>query len=755
MRTAMQVAAFLAVFLFACTPCLLASELTILPEKSLRIPVPYGKTEGLEQLRLINPSAGRLDIEATAGDIQHLPSGRKARMAFHRSGSDLYFVRIALEAGTATDLAVRVSDVSVPGPFSGFIRIRTPEEAYDLEITADKTPPPPIELVDSRDGRIDLAAGSPEQSSFSIKLHNPEGGGIREIFVEASLVLNGQPGLLSALVSPHGRIVLEQGESRRLTLTFDRIRKGSYEGILSIQDLQNDHIRQEFMIGVKSPFMSWCDLLNSRNHKVIALVFLGAISSLLLTRLLPVASRRKVNREKILDLRDRIRRLTAYELKLQHKFTVEINKAEALNDVTKPYTPSASERLKTVDDILEIIENHLEIREKISSVYAHIDVKDVLPFSMEERIRRILSEADLLLFQEQPEAARERIKEAESQLEWDPQSKSSLDYYAKCLDSLEKISKDTQIHDSHLARLVRECQESIPGGLTSGAVSRTRSAEPEGVRDAFRTWDLQYSRVLIYHGFLKNLHKDLRKEQNANVYGELQSELIELLQSNRYDDLRDAVDHCLSWQRGVTLSMIRDALRENEFDVFPQKDTVYLNETVTYAFHFQDDALNRSPLADRFIYSWDFGDLTGDTEGRKVIHYYRRRGKFILARSWLKRKAVAAGIGSGPEWRSFGVGISVFTPDRCRIAHRPDAVTVSVKEPIESRFGSGISFPESIGFLVTFIVSCVIAVATTYDEAYTFTSVKDFLAPFLLGFGLDIGRDTIRGAYEKVSARSS
>lgn len=143
MRTAMQVAAFLAVFLFACTPCLLASELTILPEKSLRIPVPYGKTEGLEQLRLINPSAGRLDIEATAGDIQHLPSGRKARLAFHRSGSDLYFVRIALEAGTATDLAVRISDVSVPGPFSGFIRIRTPEEAYDLEITADKTPPPP------------------------------------------------------------------------------------------------------------------------------------------------------------------------------------------------------------------------------------------------------------------------------------------------------------------------------------------------------------------------------------------------------------------------------------------------------------------------------------------------------------------------------------------------------------------------------------------------------------------------------------
>lgn len=585
----------------------------------------------------------------------------------------------------------------------------------------------PIELIGSEDGILELQMASPKKKKFQLLLKNPLSAGKKEIMIR-ELELSSNIRTIVGEISAE-KIILEPGMQERITVTFFDIPKGEYAGVLTIKDFKNKGVIQEFNIKLKSDFLTLKNFLDMKG--IFLLVFLGAMVSLILTKALPVSARKKQNKEKISEIDNDIKILTAYEPLLKNKFSVELHRAKNLNDNTKIFTPSAQARLDSIDAILKKLENQLNVRKDISRVYMDIDSTDFLPFSSEEKIRRKLKDADLNLNMDKPDVAVKIKDEAIKMFQ------VNVDEYCKILNNRiddfmkhVEIAKTTtefrnfKIEDKNIVRLLIELSD-FPEKFKEKKTLKIGE---------IRRYDMIWQKVDIYcKRFLGESLKD-------NFPGE-EGKVLRLLESSQYDDIKMAMRYCDSMKQfRVSETMIENAIIQEKVNIVYYPTDPDVNEWVNFKLQFEDEYINKSPLRNNFRYIWDFGDKTKSAEGIEVIHYFKRRGLFILFRKWLRRN-LSIVFKDLKEWKKFDVSVNISNFRSNDDYSKIEPITVPISEPSGKGYRSGITFLGVFGFLIIFFLSCFIAVVSTYDETYSFKSFRNILTPFLLGFSLDISRE--------------
>ncbi|NTU41984.1 MAG: hypothetical protein HGA78_02820, partial [Nitrospirales bacterium] len=544
-------------------------------------------------------------------------------------------------------------------------------------------------------------------------------------------------------IDPKGQRKLE------ISLTQD-LPKGNYDAVVSLQTPDGSQVLQEFDLTIRTPYLPWIN--RCPKAAVFLLVFLGALTSIFLTTFPSISSTKRSNRERITDLRESIRRLTAFDKDLNNKFTVKLVEAEALNRNTKVYTPSASERLKNIETILQKLEEQLKVRQEISDRYVEIDSADTLPFSIEHQIRRTLREADQALYMDRPDLAREKQSEAKESLKFDHSAfvKHSSVIMKKAKALLKTLSDDPRRND--MLMLYNALTESVHNLAmiqpTQASASEFKKREFE---DKVRSLDMTFSKAEIYYvNLIKRAHEDIGKKDLMKAQECLSC-------SETYHDIEDALFVVESLREGVTEKLIHEALSRKEFSVVRHPSDPSVNSLVTFDLTFSNEKINKSPLIQtyRFRYVWAFGDGTSNAEGRMVIHYYKRRGLLVIFRNWLMRTLCILKL-RGTDWKSFPLSVEVLGTDGTILAtgnRNPVVPPVSVKEPLDREYSSGITLNSALGFFVTLFISSAISMTTTYEETYSFQTLKDIIAPFLLGFGLDIGRDKLQEAAKKYTQK--
>ncbi len=706
------------------------------------IPVLYGENLWEGTLRITNKTSENIMLDIIASDLKHEGAEKIADMSFIQNGLERSYIRIRLDK-PVTEIPFKVSKIDVRGNFIGEIKIKNLEnnKTHSLNVEVKKSDKPiPIELVDSKDGRLEFKMSSPYKKSFHFTLKNPDNSVFREVEIQDIVLRKNSKSIIgkisqewplpapSSIQMSNGvdkiPLTLEPGEEKRFYITFKDTPWVNHEGMLVIKDLQNKHIMQEFGITLISPYIVLY---------VFLLVLSGVVFSLLLTKSLPTSSQKKANRVTMSDIQERIRYLCVFERELRTKFTVELVRAKTLNDNTKIYTPSASERFEAIKTILGKLERYLDIREKISKIYIDIDSRDFLPYSKEQEIRTILKDADLSLYMDKPEDAENKIKSAEELQKFSSDDEQLMlqycrDLYAHLKDSIEKAEKHKNNIKSEfikdLMEKLKRAYSEINESLRSDEKTLKEKIRNRKFKEDIKMWDLQYKKIDTYLNFLETLHEDLKK--NKDRYDR---EVIELLRSDLYKDVNEATKLCDSLKLGVDDEMIKAAIEnvENQgFYIECEPTDPNVNRLVLFKLKFKskdNKDLNKSPLLDNLRYVWDFGDKTTKAEGREAFHYFKRRGPFILFRKWIRRNFM------NPIWKTFNVCVDL-SDYKCK-------KDIPIKEPVEEEYRSGITLLHVLSFTATLIISCVIVVATHY-ETYTFKSLKDYLMPFFIGFGLDI-----------------
>ncbi|MDI6890831.1 MAG: hypothetical protein QMC83_07850 [Thermodesulfovibrionales bacterium] len=184
-------------------------------------------------------------------------------------------------------------------------------------------------------------------------------------------------------------VTLGPGETKNVTISFLEIPKGNYTGILAIRD---EFTYQEYITSLNSPYIPLTPVIAAFKSVfkwewifVFALVFSGAMASIILTKAMPVASEKKKNRGKIIELNGLIKTLTVFELKLNVKFMVDLIKARTINDNTKIFTPSADERIKNINSILDKLDKQLGVRKKSAICISTLTARIFCHFPLKKR----------------------------------------------------------------------------------------------------------------------------------------------------------------------------------------------------------------------------------------------------------------------------------------------------------------------------------------------------------------------------------
>jgi hypothetical protein len=633
----------------------------------------------------------------------------------------------------------------------------------------------PLQLAEAKGGKLVLVMATSSQKAFTLTLKNPIGGAVRRVNVHASIQFQreGDSDVANAKVLPMGRLTLRPGEEVGLRVTFDRPPSGkyrgllrcSYEGELFVEDADKEPAGQQsadtdkkflelrsadsgklktdqpFVIVIVNPF-----LMCGGTVVVFILVVLGSIASLLLNKSLPISAAKAKNRQRIADLEEQAQPLTVFEHPLRDKIAVELNRLKTLNDNTKVWTPSAQARFNKIDQILEKTEKDLNTREKIRQCYLELNAKRFMHPPEEKAIRDILKDADNNLFQDHRDAAERRLEEAVTRLKQEDGGERHIKRDENLHKEIQRLLKRLKSfigeEYKYIEYLLREAEE-----LLERIDKLDTEKDMKESQDKIGQLELIFRKLDIFNTFQEYLNSDTQEMKGKYQKNSLQ--FMKYLRSDEYDDIEKAFALCNSLgQYGKDESDFEEAfLGEDKFHVLSYPPDPQIDRPVEFHLEFVEDAFNQSPLRSRYRCIWNFGDQTKETEGFRVVHFYKRHGKFILARKWIKRSwfIVKARLGKGGKnlqniFREYDLKIKVLSTTGKEI--KKYSKNLPVFEALEKDYSSGVTLLDGLGYGITLLISCAIAVST-YDGAECIKTLKDVLTPFLLGFGLDISKEKI------------
>ncbi|MDQ1327433.1 MAG: hypothetical protein QG641_713, partial [Candidatus Poribacteria bacterium] len=577
-------------------------DISINPDKELLIDVPYGEDQGKGKLEISNNGNNEIGVEIKASGLTQKGSDRTANLSFSEK-EEKTKLNITLKKSETKEITLIASNINVTEEFTGTIQFNAGAEKPELNVTVKKSKPlPPIELEDLTDGKLKLVMDSPYKLNYEFKLKNPEGSIYRELELK-DIELQNDGKVITGVISLEGikanvkkNISLEPGESKKVFISFQPLPgKGIYVGTLVINDFKNNRIEKEFGVSLECPYITFKKIFDNTWITTWAVVFclvlLGALCSFLLMKLVPISSDKRKNREKIVLLDEQIQQIKPNLKNLKTKFAVGLIKSKTLNDNTKMWTLSASERLKTVSTNLEGIESQLSIVKKIENIYNDIDSRDFIPFSKEQDIRVILKDAQLYLYQDKTDVVDNILKEVDDLLKFNSSDGQVVkNYFNNLNDNIEKLEAELKGENICIYDLLPELSivqkfDEIKKlkADTAKLEERINTGITDFIKD-LRDWDLTYNKLSIY----KKFSKILDEEQ----YGKQKEEVKNFLESDQYEDIDNAIALCESLKIHVSMEDIECAIENKKYHIVYDPPDPDVDGLITFELQFDDEKLN-------------------------------------------------------------------------------------------------------------------------------------------------------------------
>jgi hypothetical protein len=231
-----------------------------------------------------------------------------------------------------------------------------------------------------------------------------------------------------------------------------------------------------------------------------------------------------------------------------------------------------------------------------------------------------------------------------------------------------------------------------------------------------------------------------------------QEKLLTLLKAGLASDetLEDAEDLVRSMEDGLLEQNLIADLEQGKGRIdFDPPDPV-TEQIVTFRFVFRERQQDESFLAHRLRYEWNFGDGTRAAVGKERVHYFRKTTSDpgYKVRVIIKDRAGNT-VQKQEQLQKQGEAIQPFY----------DVRSLPVRELYQERHQwyrpRDISLVEGVAFGAAFLIAVGFAFAVHFDEIQRFQSVKDYLTPFLWGFGLEQGKSGFLEAFKTLTERAA
>jgi hypothetical protein len=193
---------------------------------------------------------------------------------------------------------------------------------------------------------------------------------------------------------------------------------------------------------------------------------------------------------------------------------------------------------------------------------------------------------------------------------------------------------------------------------------------------------------------------------------------------------------------------IIDDIRQGKGSIEASTFTPLPEQIITFRFVLHDRHKDASFLARRLRYEWHFGDKTNVDIGKERVHYFRTKPQSW----WVRLKTLWQGRGAAvPAKPDYEVTLQIKGRGGKEIAETPFKQGIFIRSYHDKKYRVDISSVEFITFITAFLIALGFAINLHFDEVTHFFSFKDWVTPFLWGFGLDQGKNTFMESFKSIA----
>lgn len=695
-------------------------EIKVEPE-SLKVTITSGTTAEAT-LFLSNTAKDSLVLELEAGELILAASDQVAVMRFLENGEEKERLRLTLAAKAPRhkrEIKLKVSKVRAVGTYEGALIVRSLTRGTEemIKVHAKKATPPMFDIelagVEIKDGRIELESTS-HDTVFVFLLINPATG----IYRDLKLTFTPDTSFHASLTPYH--FTLEPGAEQMVTLRLAAMSGGKVSmGILTIVDAIEPGSRKAFLLALRSSYRSL-----TQKVSFVLLVFAGSVFSLILGTAIPRTIVKLKNRRWLQEMATEIREHAESGSPISVKLAVLRNKLGYLNEGIKWYGVTVTERVEEINRLKTDLEADLKVVVVIKHLRDRVEQTALIPHSLEAKVENLLVLAEQNLLEGDRENAKSRIDEARKIFDEKEALEQLQAELAEAINQLPATSAGLDWMDGLISQLKAVQSASLP---------------PQRLGEVQR----QYAIVDLYLNKFKN--DILKRFPQFNTH---ENALLELLRGGLASEA--ALQEAESLVGAMNLKLfendIIDDIRQGKGSIEASTFAPLPEQIITFRFVLHDRQKDECFLTRRLRYEWNFGDKTNVDIGKERVHYFRTKPQNWRARLktlWQSRDAAAQ-----PDYE---VTLDIKDRNGQEIAETPFKRGIFIRSYHDKKYRADISSVEFITFVTAFLIALGFAINLHFDEMTHFLSFKDWVTPFLWGFGLDQGKNTFMESFKSIA----
>jgi len=551
-----------------------------------------------------------------------------------------------------------------------------------------------------KDGQLEVLASAKEADIvFTVK--NIADKGARTLFLTVPEPVPNQP----MLVFTPNMFRLAAGQEEQVAAHITDVARGKSHLVLRIADAAQPGLYRDVLIGVERSLLGgWVLVITP------VLVVLGAILSVLVRTVFPTHIAKRRNRDALGQSEGIIRRCVSASPLLKSALLAEAGRIRLMNGAVRWYAPDRAQQVELIDRLVTALAAKVDLATRIAAVRDVMATRLDMPFTTVISVEQALEQAEDLTLQNHPDSATTVVDGADASRQGALSEanlqqlrgflSSRADYYEPLLQSNPPPDWPPVILD--FARRV----VAIKPQLDRAPVDDLVRAEHE---------------ALVLQGYLDDFLPSVARNPDCRVFEDL---FIRLMQTDRGPVAVQPLSVAL--QVGLTPNAIHNALTGGGVEIVTEPDVPIYNALMQIGLRFHDPQQQGTGAVRKLIeYEWEFGDGTQSVRAERGQHYYLRP-----RRHWWKRSPVA-------PLPPFVLSCTMTVPfASINPAPTPFTVRRSI-DPLVSADGHGFSVVELASFVITALISVLVAYSAQYTSAAPLESLNGWLTPFLFGFGLD------------------